>query len=604
MRASIDFPSVGHAPMPLRAQFDKPIAVLTAWQTSEVEAVVSEAYAHAKAGRWCVGGLAYEAASAFDSALPTHPPRTHWPLARFAVYEHALPWPDEPLALATDTCTPWAFPWSAAQYEQRAQQALQAMREGECYQINLSGQLSAQFVGDSAAWMHRLRLAQPRSFLLHLDWGAQQVLSASPELFFHWQPASGQLLCQPMKGTAARHADTQLDATAREQLLHSDKERAENVMIVDLLRNDMSKLALPGTVQVNNLFELQALPTVWQMTSSISARTRPGVDLVEVFRALFPCGSVTGAPKARAMHWIHQLEDKARGIYCGALGVLQPGGAATFSVPIRTLSLETAQAMQEPIEPQQKVWSARYGVGSGLTVYAKPQAEWHELAAKTRLLERSAKHFDLLETLRLENGQYWLLDEHMNRLMQSAAYFNYNFSREQVLTHLQNLARSLAEAPQAAHHVFMVRLTVSPNAAIHTQATPLAPTPEPVRFALAREPLHTQAANQEFVLHKTTRREHYDALLHPAPALFDTLLTNERGELTEFTRGNLALRLQGSWFTPALHCGLLAGTYRAKLLAEGAIAEAVLQLKDLQAAQEIVFFNSVRGWLRALWVPH
>jgi para-aminobenzoate synthetase/4-amino-4-deoxychorismate lyase len=266
---------------------------------------------------------------------------------------------------------------------------------------------------------------------------------------------------------------------------------------------------------------------------------------------------------------------------------VRPGGAATFNVPIRTLAL-----VQEG-----EGWQASYGVGSGVTVYADPQAESLELAAKARLHERVSEPFELLETLRLEAGHYGRQERHLARMCESARYFGRAWPAQA----LQDALARVAQAhPQG---LWRVRLLLGEGGAVNAQAFPLAPTTEPVRVALAPQPLDTRGGQHEFILHKTTRRRHYEALAPQDPALFDSLLVNERGEVTEFTRGNLALRLDGRWQTPALACGLLAGTYRAELLAQGRLEEAVFSVDDVRRADALVFFNSLRGWLRAELVP-
>jgi para-aminobenzoate synthetase/4-amino-4-deoxychorismate lyase len=588
LRAFVDFPGT-QGPGRWRRQFADPVRVLTAWQIGEVENVLRQVQLHADAGRWCVGAVAYEAASAFDPALATHDRLPAWPLARFAVFEHALPWPETAQDDRDATCTPWRFSMQRQVYIDRVSRALAAMAAGECYQVNLTGSLEAEFSGEAGSWMTRLHAAQPQAYLLRCDWGDQQILSASPELFFDWRPGpmGRQLVCRPMKGTAPRHADAALDERSRQGLLDSDKERAENVMIVDLLRSDMGRIAEPGSVQVRELFALQALPTVWQMTSTITATTRPDIGLADIFRALFPCGSITGAPKPSAMRWIRELEDGPRGIYCGAAGLVGPGGDAAFNVPIRTVMLERST------RPSPSDWRARYGVGSGITASSNAQAEWEELGAKSRLVERSAQAFELLETLRLEDGRFWLVESHLARMALSAAYFGFAWRPAEI----EKLLSSIACAHGAGLH--RVRLTVNRLGPARAQTFALEPNPDHVRFALSDQPLDTHGRLSEFVLHKTTRRDHYDTRLQPRAGLFDVLLVNLRGELTEFTRGNLALQIGGTWLTPAAHCGLLPGTYRAELLAQGRIAEATLKPKDLQSAQGIAFFNSVRGWLRA-----
>ncbi len=620
MQAFIDFPNDDATTDPLanplvdplvvggrwQGFFSHPVAVLTAWQLYEVAGVLQQVQAFSAAGHWCVGGLAYEAAGAFDTALVTHPASPVWPLARFAVYDRVQPWP-APTSTASPTSPHAAPAWDGQRtstyldYAERVNRVIAAMAGGECYQINLAEILQSHSVAmdtaEIASWFARLRRAQPGGYQAWLDWGDQQVLSLSPELFFDWQPLAqgtgGQLTCQPMKGTAPRHADPQTDGQARQHLMDSPKERAENVMIVDLLRNDMGRIARPGTVRVSKLFEVQALPTVWQMTSTITATTLPEVGLPELFAALFPCGSVTGAPKARAMHWIAQLESAARGLYCGAVGVVRPGGAATFNVPIRTVTLRKVAPTRPSDEGGGDVWQACAGVGSAITVYADAPSEWQELAAKTRYLERARADFSLLETLRLEEGHYWLLPEHMSRMAASAAYFGCVWRPDAVRACLDAVVRGREAG------TYRVRLTCSPQGDLSAEAFVLLPTAQPVRFNRSPVPLAAQGRDHEFVVHKTTRRDHYDTRLLSATGVFDTLLCNERGEVTEFTRGNLALRLNGQWLTPALACGLLPGTYRAHLLAKGELTEAVLTWADVQRAEQVVFFNSLRGWLLA-----
>jgi len=364
------------------------------------------------------------------------------------------------------------------------------------------------------------------------------------------------------------------------------------VMIVDLLRSDMGRLAQTGSVRVDRLLEVEAWPTVWQMTSTLTAMARPDTTLGDVLTALFPCGSVTGAPKRRAMHHIAVLEDAPRGFYCGALGVVRPGGHATFNVPIRTVCLDQPDSWASD-----DGWHARYGVGSGLTVCADPTAEWRELMTKSRHLHRIGEPFDLLETLRLDHGHYWLLPHHLDRLRESATRFGHVFDPSAV--------DSALEAVRQAHPygLWRVRLLLDASGRADAQAYAMTETPAPVRVALAPLPLNTEEALQEFIQHKTTRRAHYEALAPTDPAVFDHLLFNQRGELTEFTRGNVAVRLDGQWWTPALACGLLPGTYRRELLAQGRLQEAVIPLERLAQAQGLAFFNSLRGWLDATLDP-
>lgn len=593
--ASLDFPDTAPEARPgarLRLGFEHPLAVIEAWSLDQVLPAVEQVQAHAAAGRWCVGGLAYEAAPAFDPALPVCPADPRWPLVWFGVYDTPSEAPTQQPRVPARV--DWRPDWDRPRYLHQADAARQAMAAGECYQINLTTALQGALGGDPAGWMDALQRHQGSGYLLRLGDGERQVLSASPELFFDWQPDSqgGRLHCRPMKGTAARESDPALDRAARDALRASTKERAENVMIVDLLRSDMGRLAQTGSVQVDRLLEVEAWPTVWQMTSSLSARLRPGTALTDVLTALFPCGSVTGAPKRRAMHHIAALEDAPRGFYCGALGVVRPGGHTTFNVPIRTVCLHRGEGATTDDH-----WHARYGVGSGLTVCADPAAEWRELMTKSRHLHRIGEPFELLETLRLDQGRYWLLTHHLDRLRESAAHLGHRFDPAAV--------DSALEAVRQAHPqgLWRVRLLLDASGRTDAQAHAMTETASPVRVALAPAPLNTEEALQEFIRHKTTRRAHYEALAPTDPAVFDHLLFNQRGELTEFTRGNVAIQLDGQWWTPSLDSGLLPGTYRRELLAQGRLKEAVIPVGRLAQAQGLAFFNGLRGWLDATLAP-
>ena len=592
LTAHIDFadPHDRSAPR-LRQAFGAPREVLQAHQLQDVRAVLDAVHAAAQRGHWCVGHVRYEAAAAFDAALQTH--AADGPLAWFAVYDAPLPWPADGSADAADPAAQveWTGGPDRAGFDAAIAYIQQAISAGELYQVNYTAPLTGSLrQGSAAALFAALQRAQPGGYAAHMAAGPEQVLSVSPELFFDWHdaPGGGRILARPMKGTAARGATPADDAAQAAHLRASPKERAENVMIVDLLRNDLNRIARPGTVRVDRLMEAEAWPSVWQMTSSLSAQARAGTTLTEVFRALFPCGSITGAPKRQAMRWIQQLESGARGLYCGALGVVRPGGHASFNVPIRTLTLERTGTAPE--------WQARYGVGSGLTVCADPAAEWEELMTKSHLLHRVSEPFSLLETLRLEDGTYWLLERHLQRLHDSARHFGYSCDPSMLRERLSRLAEGHAQG------LWRVRLTLDARGGIAVQAFPMTATAQPVRVALAPEPLATGGGLREFIRYKTTRRAHYEALAPADPGVFDHLLLNERGEITEFTRGNVAVRLDGVWLTPALSSGLLAGTYRAELLAEGRLREAVLTTGDLARAQGLAFYNGLRGWLSAQMV--
>jgi len=554
-----------------------PARWLRATRHDEVQAVIAGAEAAARAGAWVLGGLRYEAAAAFDAALATH--ETAAPLAEFAVYDTAPePWPDGEAAytglLGWQDVEPDATP---------AIERIRAyIRDGDCYQVNLTTRLRAA-AGELAPeqLFRALHASQPGGFSLFLrEAGAASV---SPELFFDWRPVPGAkaswlIAAQPMKGTAPRGRDRVEDEAAQAHLRTSEKERAENLMIVDLLRNDLSRVAQLGTVRVPRLFELHALPTVWQMTSTVTAVSRAGLTLADAFAALFPCGSVTGAPKVRAMQIIRELEPAARGWYCGALGLIQPGGVATFNVPIRTVEFDGA--------------ALTCGIGSAITLDSEPAAEMAEWRAKSRFLARAAAPIEALETLRLEAGVAVRGEAHLARMQRTARHFGLRFSLAQARALLHEVA---AAQPTGS---WRLRLTCDAHGRLAHTLAPYVPTDGPVPLALADRPLPTRGPGAEFLAHKTTRRELY-AVDKPADA-FDVMLWNEAGELTECSFGNLALLIDGQWLTPPQHSGLLPGVLRAELLAQGRLREARLMREDLGRAQGLAFFNSLRGWLPAV----
>lgn len=549
---------------------------LRATRLDEVRGVIVAAEAAARAGAWVLGGLRYEAAAAFDKALTTH--ESTAPLVEFAVYDVAPEsWPELPPAYTG------LLGWQDTEPDATAaiERIRDYIREGDCYQINLTTRLRAEAGAlDPEQLFLALHASQPGGFSLFLrEAGAASV---SPELFFDWRPVPGAkaswlLAAQPMKGTAPRGRDRVDDEAAQQHLRTSEKERAENLMIVDLLRNDLSRVAQLGTVRVPRLFELHALPTVWQMTSTVTAVSRSGLTLADAFAALFPCGSVTGAPKIRAMQIIRELEATARGWYCGALGLIQPGGIATFNVPIRTVEFN-GDALS-------------CGIGSAITLDSEPAGEIAEWRAKSRFLARAEAPVEALETLRLENGVAQRGEAHVARMQRTARHFGLRFSLAEARAHLKAVA---AEQPTGS---WRLRLTCDAEGRFAHTLAAFTPTPEPVRLALAERAMPTRGPRAEYLAHKTTRRELY-AFDKPAEA-FDLILWNEAGELTECSFGNLALQIDGQWLTPPLSAGLLPGVLRAELLAQGRIKEARLSRDDLGRAEGLAFFNSLRGWLVA-----
>ena len=439
---------------------------------------------------------------------------------------------------------------------------------GDCYQVNLTLGLKGQLWGHPLALYRQLRDAQPVRYGAFIRHPEGTILSRSPELFVARQ--GDRLTCKPMKGTAPGDWDPA-------DLVDSTKDRAENVMIVDLIRNDLGRLAPPGGVRVERLFEAEAYPSLWQLTSTVTAAPVTA-DLESVFRALFPCGSVTGAPKIRAMELIHALETQPRGLYCGALGWVAPQGDFRFNVPIRTLTLDTGGR-------------GRLGVGSGIVFDSNPEMEWRECLLKGSFLTDLVPPLQLIETLRRDPdpaAPYPLLAGHLERLADSAEWFGFDYDPGIVLAALHRVPPDPDRRPQR------VRLTLSAEGHVEVSQEPLAVLPPDQTVVLS--PLRL-SRHDPLLRHKTTARHRYDAELARVTAQghFDALFCNEEGELCEGARSNLFLRLDGALLTPASHCGLLNGVLRRKLLAQGKVREAVLTCADLARAEAIFVGNALRG---------
>lgn len=573
----------------LRHTFGRPRSILVAHELAQVGPLLDTVQTFAEQGHWCIGYVRYEAAPAFDNALAVHMP--NGPLAWFAVYGEAQPWLEDIAPTPTPVQTQWQESCPRPAFDAALAHIQRAIADGELYQVNFTAPLYGTWLGEVSmetfpALFNALQRAQPSGYAAFIDSGNEQLFSVSPELFFDWQSGlphqGGEILARPMKGTAARGSTPETDAIQAVTLCASPKERAENVMIVDLLRNDLSRIAQPFSVQVPRLFHAEALPSVWQMTSDVTAKTRSDTTLAGVFGALFPCGSVTGAPKVQAMQLIRTLEPEPRGVYCGAIGVVRPsetgiGIRATFNVPIRTVSVRDGQL--------------RCGIGSGITSGATPDAEWQEWKNKQQFLIRASMPFDLLETLALENGQLRHATEHLQRLAGAAAHFGYLLNLADVKNCLQQLAQAHSQG------AWRVRLLLNAQGQPRAQAFALEASPASVQLQLAERPL--AEAHGEFVRFKTTRRAHYDVFTPTAPGVFDTVLWNAEGEITECTRGNVAMLIDGRWVTPPLDCGLLPGVGRALALREGHVSEAVVQIADLPRVQGWAFLNSLRGWIAA-----
>lgn len=559
--------------------FGQPVQVLQATALPEVLDVLRRAeQAVELEGLHAAGFLSYEAAPAFDRSLRVQG-GSATPLAWFGLF-HA---PDVLTDLedgADFTVGPWQPALSRDRYLQAIHRIKEQIARGYTYQVNFTFPLHAAFVGDPWALFTRLSRSQRADYAAYVDTGRHVVCSASPELFFHL--ADGVLTSRPMKGTAGRGRTLAEDEAQAAWLRASEKNRAENVMIVDMVRNDMGRVAQWGSVAVPSLFDVERYPTLWQMTSTVTART--AASRLEVFQALFPCASVTGAPKVSTMGIIADLEPRPRGVYTGAVGWMAPGGRAQFNVAIRTVVVDRLAGQ------------ATYGVGSGVVWDSDAGHEYEECLLKARVLTAQPPDFELLETMRWTPKEgYFLLDRHLRRLADSAMYFGVPVDLVQVDRQLAELAGSL---PSRSHRV---RLLVDQKgvARLEAQPLPVEPQDRPVRIGLAPHPVDSK---DPFLYHKTTRRTVYDAARRARPDCEDVLLWNEQGQITETTIANIVVRLGRELVTPPVDCGLLGGTLRGWLLEQGQLVEGAVLLSDLARCSGLYLLNSVRGWREAVLV--
>lgn len=557
--------------------YERPIEVIQAGDPAEVGPALARMEAALAAGRHLAGWLGYELGYALEPRLAgLHWPLRDLPLLWFGAFDAARPVArTELVAAGRAYAGPLRHEWDAAAYGRRFTRVHDYIGAGDIYQANLSFRSRFAFAGDPLALYLRLRDRAAAPHGAYIDDGARQILSLSPELFFEISP-QGRIAARPMKGTAPRGADELSDARARAALAASPKDRAENLMIVDLVRNDVGRLALIGSVGVENLFAVETYPTLHTMVSTVTAQLRPATRVEAVVRALFPCGSVTGAPKIRAMEIIRELEESPRGLYCGAVGHFAPDGAANFNVAIRTIVLEKGRGT--------------LGIGGAVVQDSTADAEYAECLLKARYFDSARKPIGLIETLRWQDG-FVRLDRHLARMANSAAFFSLPFDREAA-------EASLRSAIGQAREPLRVRLTLDETGTFAATAAPLGPQPAQWTYALSP---HRVGSSDVLLRHKTTWREFHDSeQARLAKVADEAVFVNERGALTEGSRTNIFVRRGGILLTPPLSCGLLGGILRATLLEEGRCREAELTPGDLAAADEVLLGNSLRGLIRAV----
>ncbi len=458
------------------------------------------------------------------------------------------------------------------------------IRAGDVYQLNFTFPLHVRIPGSSAVLYGRLRKSQPVKYGAFIHWQPdRRILSFSPELFFRLDEL-GETRCittRPMKGTASRGRTTAEDRQIAEWLRTDAKNRSENVMIVDLLRNDLGRLCVYGSVRVEDLFSVERFPSLWQMTSTVTGALRPDVGFEEIFRALFPCGSVTGAPKVHAMELLARIENEPRGIYTGAIGFFSRS-RTIFNVAIRTLDVAGQ--------------NARMGLGGGIVIDSNADDEFRECQLKAEFLTRSIEPFSLIETL-LWQGAYPLIELHLDRLEDSADYFGFNCDRASIKAAL--LAEAAAfpgNSPQK------VRLLVRPDGSLHIteEKLPSAGSAVPQTGRVCIAPYRTNSRDR-MLFHKTTHRALYQESFKTATraGFCDALFLNQRGEVTEGAISNIFVEKEGRWYTPPIECGVLPGVYRRHLIeTQPGIEQRIFTIQDLKNADVIYLSNAVRGLRR------
>lgn len=548
---------------------------------NEIEPLLRTVEKRAREGCFAAGFLAYEAGFAFLPDMP-QPPALSLPLAWFAVTatpEFLTGGSFESIEEAPQV-NDLRINKTPEEYTRAIGLIKESIERGDTYQVNYTLRYRAGCAETPARLYQKLKARQRVNYAALIETDEWAVVSLSPELFF--RKSGRNITMRPMKGTIARGRNRREDRAQAEALRSSSKETSENLMIVDLLRNDLGKICVPGTIQVIQPMQVERYETLLQMTSTIQGILREGCGSADVFSATFPSGSVTGAPKIRTMQIIHDLEAEPRGIYTGAIGYMA-GEESVFNVAIRTAFVDRARQTLE------------MGAGGGILYEANPENEYRECLLKAKFLTEPRKKFQLFETILWTTaGGFERLELHLDRILESADYFLIQADRTA-------LRRALFERSQLWKDVMLrVKLTLDEEGHFRISSAPLLPAPAPLRLRLSHQTVNS--ANL-FLFHKTTNRQQYDEELTEArtAGFFDIIFRNERGEITEGAVTNIILRFGNNYFTPPAECGLLAGTYRRHLLEsqEIPLREKILNAGDLLNADEILICNALRGLQRA-----
>ncbi|EKA05351.1 para-aminobenzoate synthetase [Streptococcus sp. GMD4S] len=558
----IDFRALGE-----RYTFTQPIKELKTRDLSEVADLLAQVESYQEQGYYVVGYVSYEAAPAFEEKLAVHKsPLLGEYLLYFTVHDRVETSPIPLTYEEVDLPSKWQEETSAENYEKAITQIHHHLRQGDTYQVNYTVQLKQDLSANPFAIYNRMVVEQEAGYNAYVEHDEMAVISMSPELFF--EQNDRELTTRPMKGTTQRGVTDQEDLAQASWLEQDPKNRSENMMIVDLLRNDMNRISEVGSEYVERLCQVEQYSTVWQMTSTIKSQLRPDVDLVEIFRSLFPCGSITGAPKIATMEIIKNLEPQPRGIYCGTIGLLLPNGRRIFNVAIRTIQLYMGQAI--------------YGVGGGITWDSTWESEYREVHQKAAVLYRKQARFQLITTGKISQKQLLFEDQHLERLTKASRYFAYPFDPEELRQKIEEECRACD-----VNQDYRLRITLSKSGEMELSRQILAPLSP--SFCKAKLCLQETDLNQSFTYFKTTHRPHLSL------GEQEIIYHNAAGELLETSIGNLVLKINGKLYTPPIRLGILPGIYRQHLLETGQVKEKITTLEDLNQAEAIYGCNAVRG---------
>ena len=558
----IDFRALGE-----RYTFTQPIKELKTRDLAEVADLLAQVESYQEQGYYVVGYVSYEAAPAFEEKLAVHKlPLLGEYLLYFTVHDRVETSPIPLTYEEVDLPSNWQEVTSAEDYEKAISQIHHHLRQGDTYQVNYTVQLKQDLSANPFTIYNRMVVEQEAGYNAYVEHDEMAVISMSPELFF--EQNDRELTTRPMKGTTQRGVTDQEDLAQASWLEQDPKNRSENMMIVDLLRNDMNRISEVGSEHVERLCQVEQYSTVWQMTSTIKSQLREDVDLVEIFRSLFPCGSITGAPKIATMEIIKGLEPQPRGVYCGTIGLLLPNGQRIFNVAIRTIQLHQGKAI--------------YGVGGGITWDSTWESEYREVHQKAAVLYRKQARFQLITTGKISKKQLLFEDQHLERLTKASRYFAYPFDPEELRQKIE-LECQVCDVNQ--DYRLQISLSKSGEMKLSRQILAhLSPSFCKVKLCLQEADL-----NQSFTYFKTTHRPHLSL------GKQEIIYHNAAGELLETSIGNLVLKINGKLYTPPISQGILPGIYRQHLLETGQVEEKVLTVPDLDQAETIYGCNAVRG---------